>query len=474
MIMITTRIHKIVSAVLFSFLLASCAKGFEGDVIPFNGSDSGEGIGGGYFVSPDGVDTNIGTSPSSPFKTIKRALEVIKPGMVLNLMPGDYNLRHGDEIVLPASLSGGENKYLTIKAYNPEKRPRIIAGGDQFWTTLTIEASYVIVDGIELQGYNQSYNETDSLAAYNYAKASHDKTIQNINDAAKYCTNGISIGRKNDTNPVPHHVIIRNCIIHDFPGGGLGAGKADYVTFTDNIIYNNAWYSMYANSGISVLGVIDVDDNTTDYKIIVKNNTVFNNHGKIPWASTADFRYSDGNGIIMDVNDGKSQNTYNYQGRTLVANNVTYFNGGSGIHAFHAHNIDIINNTAYHNSQRYKDDEYGEIYSNNGENNRIINNIMYARTNHRCNNFVANGGAVYSNNIYTGGKYTYVKEDKYINMSDPLFVMVPPHFGDAADFHLVAGSPAIGFGAKVEGMPTTDKDGVTRANSIDAGAYQSK
>lgn len=471
--MITGKFYKTVSALCLSLLLASCAKGFEGDVIPFDGQ-TGEGDQmGGYFVSPTGSDSNPGTSPAAPFKTLGHAISVLKPGMVLNVMSGDYNLTHGSELVFNPSMSGKEGKYVTVQAFDPNNRPRIIAGGDQFWTTMTINASYIIIDGLELQGYNQSFTEADSIAAYDYARASHDKTIQNINDAAKYCTNGISIGRKNDSDPVPHHVIVRNCVVHDFPGGGVGAGKSDYVTFDNNIIYNNAWYSMYANSGISVLGVIDIDDNTTDYKIVVTNNTVYNNHGKIPWASTSDFRYSDGNGIIMDVNDGKSQNTYSYQGRTLVANNVTYFNGGSGIHAFHARNIDIINNTAYHNEQRYKDG-YGEIYSHEGENNRIINNIMYARENHRCNNYVEKGGAVYSNNIYTGGKYTAVADDKYIKTSDPLFVKLPSDNKDVADFHLVDGSLAIGFGKHVSGMPATDKDGVSRGDNVDAGAYQSK
>lgn len=469
--MIKSRIKNVLSALLLALVAASCAEGFSGDVIPFDNIAGGiDNSKGALFVSPTGADTNAGTSPTTPFKTIGQALKVAKPGMVINLMPGDFSLRHGDEIVIAPEMSGDEGKYLTIKAYDAAKRPRIIAGGDQFWTTLTIQASYVIIDGIEFQGYNQTYTESDSLAAYNYAKASHDKTLQNVNDAAKYCTNGISVGQKKDADPIPHHVIVRNCVIHDFPGGGLGAGKADYVTFDNNVIYNNAWYSMYANSGISVLGSVDVDNNTTDHKICITNNTVYNNHGKIPWASTSDFRYSDGNGIIMDVNDGKSQSTYNYQGRVLVANNVSYFNGGSGIHAYHAHNIDIINNTTYHNAQRYKD-EYGEIYSHNGENNRIINNIMYARPNQRCNNFVKEGGAVYSNNIYYGGKYTQVAADKY---KDPLFVKIPGNWNEEADFHLQNDSPAIGFGAVVEGMPATDKGGAERGSSVDSGAYQAK
>lgn len=474
--MISTKYLRTLSALCLLLLLASCEKDVKESIIPADDqtdkeeeqTDKEEQMG-DYFVSPSGSDSNTGTSPTTPFKTLSHAISMLKPGMVLNVLPGDYNLTRGSELVFTPSMSGEEEKYITVKAHNPNNPPRIIAGGDRFWNTLTIQASYIIIDGIEFQGYNQTFTQSDSLAAYNYAKASHNKTLQNINDAAIYCTNGISIGQKKDADPVPHHVIVRNCMIHDFPGGGLAASKADYVTFDNNVVYNNAWYSMYANSGVSVLGVIDIDKNITDYKIIVKNNTVYNNHTKIPWASTADFRYSDGNGIIMDVNDGKTQNTFSYQGRTLVANNVTYLNGGSGIHAFHARNIDILNNTAYHNAQRYQD-EYGEIFSQSGENNRIMNNIMYARVNQRCNNFVKDGGAAYTNNIYFGGKYTQVAEDKY---ADPFFVKTPLNCEDKADFHLKQGSPAIGFGSKVVGVPTTDKDGVTRGNSVDAGAYQS-
>lgn len=53
-----------------------------------------------YYVSPNGSDSNSGTSPSTPFKTIQHALNVAQPGDTIHLAPGDYyedvvTVRHG-------------------------------------------------------------------------------------------------------------------------------------------------------------------------------------------------------------------------------------------------------------------------------------------------------------------------------------------------------------------------------------------
>ena len=422
-----------------------------------------------YYVSPTGKSTNDGLTPETPFNLVSRAINKVEPGSTVYIMPGEYK----SAVTISKEHSGTEDGYITFKAYDMNDRPRFYVGGPGKWNCFDIQASYIIIDGLELEGYNQSFTETDSIAAAACVTASSVP-----NDAAKYNTNGIGIGKGGKNGGFPHHVVVRNCIVHDFPGGGIGCQQGDYITFENNVVYNNAWYGMYACSGISILNPINTDEETDEYKLRIVGNIVYNNHTKIKWR-TSNVRYSDGNGIIIDVNmapDGSTTDEIKadgaYRGKTLVANNVSYFNGGSGIHAFKAANVDIINNTTFHNEQRYKG-EYGEIFSQSGKNNNIVNNVMYARANHKCNNYVSNGGGTYANNIYCGGTYTMTPSNLYVNASDePMFINVPEVFGDDADFRLAAGSKAIGFGVFKDYMPETDITGADRSpSSIDCGAY---
>jgi parallel beta-helix repeat protein len=43
-----------------------------------------------YYVNPQGSDSNRGTSPDAPLKTIQQALRLAQPGDVITLAPGDY------------------------------------------------------------------------------------------------------------------------------------------------------------------------------------------------------------------------------------------------------------------------------------------------------------------------------------------------------------------------------------------------
>ena len=65
-----------------------------------------------------------------------------------------------------------------------------------------------------------------------------------------------------------------------------------------------------------------------------------------------------------------------WKGRALIANNVSAFNGGSGIHTFRTRYVDIINNTTYWNGGVVN---YQEIFANNSADINILNNIMVPR-----------------------------------------------------------------------------------------------
>lgn len=412
-----------------------------------------------YYVSDGlGTDSNTGLSASSPLKTIHAGQMLAAPGDTVFVMNGSYI----PATTIQLTKSGSAGKYITYKAY-PGHTPKFSFSGS-LWNAVSINGSYVVLEGIEFSGNTQALTYDGALASYNDKLSGGTK-----NDLyATYNMNGVSIGGPAADSKFPHHIVIRNCKIHDFPGGGLGAIQADYVTFEGNAIYNNAWYMMYGGSGISILTPFDSDVNT-GYKNIVRNNICYSNKTTIPWISEQ--RLSDGNGIIIDVNKRPYNSTVTdkpYKGRTLVENNVSFNNGGSGIHAFDALHVDIINNTTYNNAQVMV--TYAELYASTCDDVKILNNIIQSKPGGRCNSNNKNTNVTYDYNIYFVG--TTAVQGANDKVLDPQF-MNPSIDPAVANFSIRQGSPAIDAGTKAL-FSFKDIKGTARPKgaSVDCGAYE--
>ncbi len=417
-----------------------------------------------YYVSATGVNTNDGKSTTTPFLTIQKAADLTVAGDTVFVMNGTYASTSGT--VLNITRSGTATGYITYKAM-PGHSPKITASGNA-WNAVSINGSYVVVEGIELEGNNANLTYEGALAAYQAQVAGGPAR-------ATYNTNAISIGGPGAESKRPHHVTIRNCRVHDFPGGGISSIQADYTTIENNLVYNNAWYMVYAGSGISILTPFN-SDKLTVYKNVVRNNRCFTNKTTIPWISLK--RLSDGNGIILDVNQHAYDNQSGtsstpdeaYTGRTLVENNLCVNNGGSGIHAFKADHVDIINNTAYQNATVMTD--YANIYANDCADVNIINNIMYAADGKKCNSNTKLVNVLYDYNIYFNGTVAVKGPNDLV--ADPKFVNPSTDIA-TANFTLRPTSPAIDQGSTTPGQfSLTDLVGHSRTLGTrpDRGAYE--
>jgi hypothetical protein len=430
--------------------------------IPFSGAFAVN-----YYVSAlTGSDSNNGIASNAAFKTIQKAADLTSPGDTVFIMNGTYSevyTRYSiHRTVMYISRSGTAEGFITYINY-PGHKPKI-SGENCIWNCVLIRANYIRFEGIELEGPNHSITYKQARAMYDYYVNGENLDWYLIGTMN---TNGLTLGFNLGTEQrtIFHHIEVKNCIIHDFPGGN-GASDCDYITFENNLVYNNSWYGMYATSGISIFHSHDIDDNTVDYKNFVRGNICHNNKTLIPWAGR-DY-LSDGNGIIIDDN----RNTQviggiPYNGKTLVENNVSYNNGGSGIHAYNSNNVDIINNTAYNNGTVVA---YPEIYGQDGTNVNIYNNIMYARTGGACNSNAA--GTTYDFNIYYNGPASRQGANDLV--ADPKFVKLA--FDATADFKLRTTSPAINSGTNVAGkFSPVDINGVARPVGAkpDRGAYES-
>lgn len=402
-----------------------------------------------WYVKGTGNDANDGKTEQTAKRTLQHVADQVNPGDVVLIGDGIYT-SDDKEGVLQIKRSGTARKWIAwraIEGQHPEIRPHL-------WAGIKVEASYHILDGLKVIGRN------DSIALkYAIADTKNDKPNPTFN------TNGIFVeGRKCASDNKPHHIIIRNCEVGKCSGGGITMIECDYVTVEDCSVYNNAWYMRYAGSGITTLNLWAFDDKP-GYHIVIQRNRVWNNRTLVPWEKIA--KLSDGNGILLDVTNRDGQSTTNPDGdaivqkkregstnddkpqrpvwnnRSLISNNISVYNGGSGIHTFRTCHVDIINNTTYWNGTGV---DYEEIFANASYDVVIKNNIMVPRP----------GGRVTSNNRNQDLQWdynVYPQEQKVVRgehdiIADPQFIM--PYIDlNFADFRLMEGSPATGMGASM-------------------------
>jgi hypothetical protein len=424
-----------------------------------------------YYVSPSGDNSKDGQSTGNAWQTLTYADASVSANDVVYVMNGTY-----DQFVIKKSGSASLG-YITYKAYpghNPKVTVNIATAGD--FESVKIIASYIVWDGIEVIGLNQStglqlavsnYNNIVDAGGLNAPQSEFIKTI-NTN------INGISIGNKKD--PIITNITVKNCYVHECAGGGISSENSDNVVIENNIVYNNCWYTMWATSGISV------KDLNGGGVITIRGNRVYNNYCLVKWIEKEE--YSDGNGIIIDVNTG-------YNGYFTVENNLVYDNGGRGLYVLSAKNATFRNNTSYWNSKS-SFSTGGEMVVYNSTNVAFINNIAWANPEYSANNYAlkdgyldytSNSNITWQNNITYNGTNgdnsvkLYNTTTTYIDNSNKLGVnplLVNPGIS-GGDFHPNPGSLAINAGTSVYGVYWYDLDYNDRVQggAIDIGCYES-
>lgn len=455
-----------------------------------------------YVSSIDGDNNDNGTTEQRAFATIQKALDASQPGDII-LVKGDaanpYNVLGERTLV---TRGGSPAAWVSLKNY-PGQTPRIYS---EAWSAIQIGAyalstapaiGYVEIRGLHLQGgsakvgtrsapdgpYDPTAPNADQYGPYaQYLQNIDPLTGRNNGGTADPRTNGngVSVDGGNEANK-PHDIRIADNLVEDFPGGGIGAGASDRVQIEDNVVRDNSYWDKYATSGISILSTYSFDGTSGTVTRLVRGNVSSGNIHKMKWVRNdpALTQYSDGNGIIIDVNHDADNAAL---GRTLVTNNVVFDNGGSGIHAYKADYVDIVNNTAYLNSASpYL--QYGQIFANQSYDVRVYNNILVApvATGGMPDEYV-NGGdkptgankIVYRNNVYFGGDVTGWAADAY-NVgnvtADPKFAVASVN-ATVADFRLRSGSPAVNAGSGSTIVPRRDVLGNVRNGTTDVGAYE--
>jgi hypothetical protein len=439
-----------------------------------------------YYVSPTGDDSD-GRTPATAFKTLQRAANRAAPGDVIMVLDGTYVSASRQDLV-QLYKAGTPDRWITLRAA-PGHHPLLRGDG---WRIVAMNqnSAYIEIRGFTIQGFIKDNTLEEALA---------DGATEKKEDGSTYFgnprfnTGGIAVdARQGAPDAKAHHIRILYNTVFECSGGGIGAIHADHITIAGNIVRDNCWWTRWAGSGISLFRAWNFDSET-GYKMWVLDNEISGNRTYVPWGQFK--KISDGNGIIIDdfINYQKFAGGGAggpYLGRTLIQNNLSYGNGGSGMHAYAANHVDFIHNTAYHNGQS-PELSWRDIWAGaRCHDIRLLNNIGWARVGRPVNLEIYNSTEIlYAHNLLYGDGDNTGPEGGGLGTAAPgkrvaesignLFVnpgLVNPSLDPAvADFRPAPGSPAIDAGSTLApGVPLADLVGRPRPQGTapDLGAYE--
>jgi hypothetical protein len=408
-----------------------------------------------YVDAVNGSDANAGTSLQQAFQTLQQAENVMSPGATVLVANGVYT----DSLYNPLNIlkPGMPGQWTTFAAI-PGQHPIIqLSRGAYAWEGIGIQVSYVLIDGFEIIGQNQSVTPAEAA----------------MNDDTQAFLNASCVSISSPVVPPPHDVIVRNSILHDCTGGAILAFATDSVFFISNWIYNNGWWNVNGDAGINIVHQVDSpgSKDIAGYRSYIVGNLLAYNRNYLIWNGLHQNYICDGNAIIIDGNQHtqpaigvNDEMGVPYTGRTYIANNVVHDTGAHGLAAFESSHVDIANNTTY--NDLLTDSPClgsGEIYAQTISDVNVVNNVAINSNGKQVTALL--DGASFDYNVWDGtetapiGAHDFHGNSLLIAAAQGIFI--PKQ-----------GSPALGSGTD-KLAPTVDFSGNPRQpGAVDRGAIQ--
>ncbi len=385
-----------------------------------------------FFIGPAGDDSADGKTPESAWQSLRLAIEGAKPGNVFWVMDGVYDETYGGQAHYFIEASGTPDAWIRFRAM-PGHRPKVQASTT---SAFEVPGAFVEIQGFELEGIGFT---TENSFGYGVVGAA------------------------------THHLVIADNIIHGFPTGGFGSRGSSHLFIMNNEVFDNALWDSNQGSGISMWRLTDhgFDNDGAGYSNYIVGNTVYRNENRVFCGFCEADILTDGNGIIIDENTmNEAGDEVDYSGRTLIANNTVFDNGGRAINVFRSNRVDIFNNTAFQNLRTEDlDGSNAEVSTFETKDIAIANNLIAPRVDEsaiRTNgkNQRRQSNLIIGDETGTSGNDFLATEAAFLNPSlDPA----------VADFRLRISSPAIGAAVQLLGH---DSDGRERDERPDIGAYE--
>jgi len=484
-----------------------------------------------YVDQQNGSNSNNGTSVSTAFSNFDTAKNLVQAGDSIVIIgtyhnpsynpnytynsPADGHLWHKENTIKINNLNGSAGNYITIKAH--DSNTKLLGDGANI--IRVTNSSYLRFEGFDMEGEVEriplsTANALQFVYIINDNNLIGTPTNPNIDDIRYRNEDEISDGDGiiEETDVFTdisnfdvirpsyidtrgfyasncEHLIITGNTIHHTPGGGLRISDSKYVEIYENEIHNCSRRSYSGTHALVVTKTRPIGSN--DYSIEIERNLVHHNYNEqYSWSPSKTIitpRIDEGKGISLQRNN--KNNWINGQGRILVANNICYWNGFSGVHSNDGYRIDFFHNTCFMNSytntityanQTQQGKNIG-ISTQRGHYIRIFNNISvvdagwggYALSDSNSSNIEVRKNLVY------GVNGTLAHDTDINNIGeieqDPLFVDAPTSYHDETypfDFSLQSGSPAIDAGDTSNFLPATDYFNNQRDNNPDLGAIE--
>lgn len=386
----------------------------------------------GYFVSPNGSDTNPG-SFLQPWKTIRKAARMVSPGDTVYIRRGVYN----ESVTF--ETSGTEANPIRIMAY-PGENPIIDGGFYESWgILLQIRGDYNYISGLEIRNSDGqgiyltgNYDVIDNVYVHHCMAAgifvSHGQhsivqnsrvwmtSLMNEYGHGNNWANGLAVARYGVS-----YVTIRHNIVWESWGEGIASFEADHITIEDNITHDNYSTNIYISDSTNVL---------------CQRNFVYTDPRSYV------FPYGAHGGIMM----GDERYTPASANITVI-NNISFGNQGNywwwqGLQGGGMNNVLIANNTFINGIGNLSDGRGGVIISRGDHKNvRFENNLVQQDGNLPVIATVSQPGVTYSHNLWSKPPYNAASGSGDI-IANPLLA----HTGDPFSpdwFRLSGSSPAI-------------------------------
>ncbi len=183
-------------------------------------------------------------------------------------------------------------------------------------------------------------------------------------------------------------ILIKDNVVHDMPGSGIGATAGAYATIERNIVYNCDWWTIAGSKGIGITSAKGSNANAT-YKNQIVGNLIFNIEQRLfshVWKKKfATLTIDEGEAFLIQEGkqqDGTSSSSYN--GKYLIKDNLMLFNGKTGVINL-AKDVNLTHNSYYNNGGATKQSGFRISHTdhltieNNAVESNIANTIVYSR-----------------------------------------------------------------------------------------------
>lgn len=421
-----------------------------------------------YVSSTSGSDTNDG-SITSPWKTIQKAADTVKPGDTVYVRGGNYNEK------VTMKTSGTMNAYITFINYDGETP--IINGENQKVSNDDLENALILIPGksyIKVIGFNvTNYVSTNKHIPAGIRVTGTGKNVEirnckvyEIKTTYSESTEsrnayGIAVHGTNGESSLDG-IVIDSCEVYDCILGESESvvlnGNVTNFTVSKNKIHDND------NIGIDFIGYEDTSSEN-DY---VRNGVCFGNEvWNISSGSNKQYKDNSADGIYVDG------------GSSIIVEKNKVWNSDIGIEIASEHKNKATDDVIVRNNLVYNSNTYGicmggfttskgkatniKIYNNTVYNNNINMNIQ--------KNCQFNSNFIKNNIFYEGTAFSGDENNIIISnniTSNPKFVK------EGVDFNLQANSPAVNAGVNDKAIDSVDMDEKKRilGEKVDCGCYE--